>query len=109
MTETGPPEPIRLYAFGSGWGVPFETAAPFLIGMAAGWLIVQAWKTPVTWRTGIGVALATVAIGMPVRNLLFGEGTAFAFVVVATLFVSLLVVGWRAVAMTLGRRSARLA
>lgn len=30
-------EPIRLFAFGTGWGVPFPTAAPFPLKLAA-WL-----------------------------------------------------------------------
>lgn len=35
MTE--PADPIRLFAFSSGWGVPFETAAPFPLKLAT-WL-----------------------------------------------------------------------
>jgi glutathione S-transferase len=30
-------DPIRLFAFGSGWGVPFDTAAPFPLKLAT-WL-----------------------------------------------------------------------
>jgi len=30
-------DPIRLFAYGSGWGVPFETAAPFPLKLAT-WL-----------------------------------------------------------------------
>jgi len=31
------PEPTRLFAFGTGWGVPFATAAPFPLKLAT-WL-----------------------------------------------------------------------
>jgi glutathione S-transferase len=31
------PEPVRLFAFSSGWGVPFDTAAPFPLKLAT-WL-----------------------------------------------------------------------
>ena len=34
---TKPTSPIRLFAFGSGWGIPFGTAAPFPLKLAT-WL-----------------------------------------------------------------------
>ena len=37
MATTKPQQPIRLFAYGSGWGVPFPTAAPFPLKLAA-WL-----------------------------------------------------------------------
>jgi glutathione S-transferase len=37
MTTTEQTQPIRLFAFGSGWGVPFATAAPFPLKLAT-WL-----------------------------------------------------------------------
>ena len=36
MSQTTPDE-IRLFAFGSGWGVPFATSAPFPLKLAT-WL-----------------------------------------------------------------------
>jgi peptidoglycan/LPS O-acetylase OafA/YrhL len=85
------------------------TAAPFLIGLACGWAIALAsgaGRRPFSLWTGIVVALLAVAIGMVVRRTVFDEGTAASFVVVATTFVSLSFVGWRAVVRVVRLRSA---
>jgi len=37
MSLRKPEQPIRLFAFGSGWGIPFATAAPFPLKLAT-WL-----------------------------------------------------------------------
>ena len=37
MVTSKPGRPIRLFAFGSGWGIPFATAAPFPLKLAT-WL-----------------------------------------------------------------------
>ena len=37
MATSKPNRPIRLFAFGSGWGIPFGTAAPFPLKLAT-WL-----------------------------------------------------------------------
>jgi hypothetical protein len=42
--------------------------------------------------------------GMLLRNLVFGDGTATSFVIVATVFVGLFVVGWRLVFAVVERR-----
>lgn len=73
------------------------TAAPFLIAMAAGWVLMRAWRDPASVRTGTGVWATTVAGGMLVRRLAFGDGTAVAFVVVAAVFLGLFLLGWRLV------------
>ncbi len=74
-----------------------ETAAPFLIGLAVAWLIVKAWRRPTRVMTGLLVWPITVLVGMIVRNLVFDDGTAASFVVVATLFLGACFVGWRVV------------
>lgn len=73
-----------------------STAAPFLIGLVAAWLIVRAWNQPTLLRTGLMIWPITVAVGMVVRQIV-GDGTALSFVIVATLFVGATLVGWRAV------------
>ena len=74
----------------------FETAAPFMIGLAAGWLAALAWRRPWALVTGLIVWPVTVLIGMVVRNLVFDRGIAASFVAVATIFLGLGIVGWRA-------------
>jgi hypothetical protein len=75
------------------------TAWPFLAGMVAGWLIsVSALRrAPLRVRDAIPVWLSTVAIGMVLRSLT-DAGTAFSFIVVATVFLGAGLLGWRALA-----------
>jgi hypothetical protein len=81
----------------------FTTAAPFLIALAIGWLAARAWRHPFAIVTGVIIWVATIAIGMPLRNLVFDRGTATSFVLVATGFTFATLVGWRLVAMLLDR------
>jgi FlaA1/EpsC-like NDP-sugar epimerase len=83
-----------------------ETAAPFLIALALAWLVLRVWKRPTEWRTGVGVWAIVVVVGMLLRNLVFDDGTATAFVIVATLFLALFIVGWRLAFAAMNRRHA---
>jgi hypothetical protein len=71
------------------------TAAPFLIALALAWLVVRIWQRPVDWRAGVGVWAITLVAGMLLRNLVFGDGTATSFVIVAAAFLALFLIGWR--------------
>jgi hypothetical protein len=73
------------------------TAAPFLIALALGWLVLRAWRRPTAWATGIGVWAVTIVAGMLLRNLVFDDGTATSFVIVAASFLALFLIGWRLV------------
>jgi hypothetical protein len=81
-----------------------QTAAPFLIGLAVAWLIVRAWRRPTSILTGVAIWPITILVGMIARNVVFDEGTATAFVIVATLFLGACLVGWRAVYRLVDRR-----
>ena len=83
-----------------------EVVAPFLIGLVAGWLAARAWRAPFALRTGVVVWVVTVVVGMLLRRFAWDDGTAIAFVVVATLFTALCLLGWRAIATRLGPSSA---
>jgi hypothetical protein len=74
-----------------------ETGAPFLIGLAIGWLATRAWRRPSALRIGLVIWPVTVLAGMIVRRAVFDRGTATAFVVVATVFLGAGLVGWRAI------------
>lgn len=82
-----------------------ETAAPFVIGLAAGWAAARAWRRPAAVTTGLVIWPVTLLVGMIVRNLVFDRGTATSFVVVATLFVGAFLVGWRLVLRVIDRRA----
>ena len=83
-----------------------RTAWPFLAGTVSGWLLVRALRKdwPVDVGPGITVWFATVVFGMVLRRLT-GAGTAPSFVVVASLVLALLLVGWRAIASYAARRA----
>ena len=81
-----------------------DTAAPFVIALALTWLALRAWRSPLAWRTGAGIWAGTLAGGMVLRNLVFDDGTATSFVIVAAAFLALLLIGWRVVAALIDRR-----
>ena len=95
----------RNHAEGLSIGGVIETAWPFLAGAAVGWLISRAWRRPTAVvPTGITIWVCTVAVGMLLRKAT-SEGTAASFIVVTTLTVALLLLGWRAaVTKVIGRR-----
>lgn len=86
----------------AGW---WDTAWPFLSGLAVGWVVVvassQTW--PTRWWHGLTVWIATVFGGMALRDMV-GQGTALSFVVVATIFLGVTLVGWRLVLWAVDRR-----
>ncbi|NND76097.1 MAG: DUF3054 domain-containing protein [Ilumatobacter sp.] len=73
-----------------------STAAPFLLALAVAWAVWRVWHQPTGVITGARVWATTVVLGMLLRRVLFDDGTATAFVVVATVFLGVLLVGWRA-------------
>ena len=82
-------------------------AAPFLIALAVGWVVLRAWRRPFDPAIGLGLAVITVALGMVLRNLAWDRGTATSFVIVAAIMVGGLLVAWRALATALLDRSPR--
>lgn len=72
-----------------------STLWPFAIGLLVGWAAMMRRR-----RSGMSLAdaewivISTVAVGMVLR-VIAGQGTAFAFVVVAGVFLSAFMLGWR--------------
>ncbi|URM99519.1 DUF3054 domain-containing protein [Actinomadura madurae] len=82
------------------------TAWPFLAGLAAGWGLWRVWRRPeALLPAGVGVWVTTVAVGMALRAV-SGQGTAAAFVIVASVFLGAALVGWRLVRTVTVRRGA---
>jgi hypothetical protein len=89
---------------GNGVASVLNIAAPFLIGLAVGWLLTPRTRTdPFAVATGVPVWLATVIIGVLLRWFAWDRGTALSFVIVAALFLGLLIVGWRVIAAAASR------
>ncbi len=83
----------------------FLVAAPFLLALLVGWVITRAWKEPLSQRSGVLISLTTIVLGMLLRNIVFDDGTATAFIIVATVFLGTLLNGWRLLARTRLARS----
>lgn len=73
--------------------------------MAAGWVVflLVIRRAPLRVVEGIPIWLGAVGIGMGLRGLT-DAGTAFSFIVVATLFLGATLLGWRVVAGVITRR-----
>lgn len=83
-----------------------SVAAPFLLALGVGWLAaVRVDPRPFGVRFGAVVWAATLAVGMVLRRTAFNRGTATPFVIVATVFLGLTLLGWRIVVDRLSRRS----
>ncbi len=72
------------------------TAWPFLVGAAVGWALVRSrgGRWPLTFGRGIPVWFCAVAGGMLLRAAT-GQGTAVAFVLVASVVLAVFLLGWR--------------
>lgn len=81
-----------------GVGLVLKIAAPYLIALAVGWLVVRLWRSPLDLRLAAGAWLVTVALGTLLRRTVFDRGTAFSFVVVATIVLGAFLLGWRLLA-----------
>lgn len=84
-----------------------ETVWPFAAALVLAWLVTLAFRRPLAVvRTGVPLWLITVAGGMLLRAV-SGQGTAMAFIIVATITLLLFLVGWRAVAALIIRSRAK--
>jgi FtsH-binding integral membrane protein len=85
----------------------FRVAAPFLLALAGAWVSGRKrWASAAHWRYGVVIWVFTVGMGLLLRRVVFHNGTAIAFVIVATLFLGLGLVGWRFVGSMLAARKA---
>ena len=89
----------RSHAEGLDVAGILRTAGPFVVGTAAGWLLasVALDSGPRSLAFGAVVVASTVVVGMLLRRVA-AQGTAPSFVVVATVVLAALLLGWRLVA-----------
>jgi hypothetical protein len=84
-----------------------ETAWPFLVGAAAGWLLIRGWRRPTAVvPTGVVVWVCTVAVGMLLRKAT-SAGVTVSFIVVASVATAVLLLGWRVAVAAVARRPQR--
>lgn len=93
----------RSHAEGLDLPGTLRTAAPFLAGAAGGWVLalLATAHAPRDLAFGAVVLVAAVVVGMLLRQAT-GQGTALSFVVVATVSLGVLLLGWRLLARLLG-------
>ena len=78
---------------------------PFALAAALGWVLTRAWRDPArVWPTGVVIWLVTVLGGLLLRGV-SGQGLAWTFALVTTLFLALTMLGWRTVVAALRRRA----
>ena len=100
----------RSHHEGSAISEFVTTVAPFAIALGAGWLSARAWRSPLAINTGAVLWVTTLVLGMLGRKFVFNRGTAVSFMIVATVFLGLCLVGWRAVVrVALARRQNSIA
>ena len=88
----------------SAW---IATFWPFAIGLAAGWAVVRGWRRPFAIaHTGLPAWVGAVLVGMLLRSVA-GQGVQVAFVVVASLVLGALLLGWRFLLVALERPANR--
>jgi hypothetical protein len=80
---------------------------PFATGLVVGWIGARGWRRPFSIsRTGLLAWVGTVLIGMLLRAA-SGQGVQVSFVIVASLVLAALLLGWRAFAAALDRSASR--
>jgi Kef-type K+ transport system membrane component KefB len=87
------------------------TAYPFLAGWAIAYVTSGAWARPLKlWPTGVVAWILTVFVGMAIRvatgqGVDHGNPLPLSFLIVATVVLGVFLLGWRAIAGPLVRRS----
>jgi len=73
-----------------------HTAWPFLAGYLVGLLVSRGWRAPLARPVAVTVWVSTVAVGMLLRALT-GAGVQLSFVIVASIVLAAMLLGWRGV------------
>jgi Protein of unknown function (DUF3054) len=83
-------------------GGVLHTSWPFVLGAVVGWVVTIAlyrnkFDAFLIVPTGIVVWISAVVVGMILR-VVSGQGTAFSFIVVASIVLAVFLIGWRGLA-----------
>ena len=97
----------RSHDAGAAVSGTLTVAAPFLIGYAVAAAVGRLDRAPLDVRRGALIAVAGVALGLVLRGTLFDRGLAPAFVVVAFVTITALLVAWRLAAARITSPGAR--
>jgi hypothetical protein len=85
-----------------------RTGWPFVVGVVGGYIGIALTRWPtLSLRGGTVIAVKTFVIGLVLRYGVARDGTPFSFVVVTMVILTVLILGWRLLALALLRRSSR--
>lgn len=84
-----------------------STGWPFVLALVIGWLVARAWRAPRALTTGVIVWLVTVVGGLALRVGVAQQTAAVPFIIVATLTLALVLIGWRLIAKLVSRVASR--
>lgn len=98
----------RTHAEGGAVLGLLATAGPFLVALAAGWVLARGWRRPVSMRTAMILWPVTVVGGLALRAAFTGR-LPLSFAVVTAAVLGVLLLGWRGLAAvtTRSRRAVR--
>jgi hypothetical protein len=71
---------------------------PFLLALTVGWWVSGARRAPTHVGRAVVIWGVTISLGMVLRAVVMGHGTATAFVLVAAGFTAAGIIGWRLIA-----------
>ncbi|HZP27407.1 MAG TPA: DUF3054 domain-containing protein [Acidimicrobiia bacterium] len=80
------------------------TLWPFVAGLTLATLATRLFVAPLDWRRAVPAWLATVAVGLALRIGAGGREFKVSFAIVATAFLGLFLLGWRAAVLAIARR-----
>ncbi|MFH5822362.1 DUF3054 domain-containing protein [Georgenia sp. AZ-5] len=100
---------VGMLMHGSALSEYFQTAWPFVVGLAVAWMAPGTRDVPlIIWPTGVIVWAVTTAVGLALRWA-SGDGVSGAFPLVTAIVLAVLLIGWRVVPEVVERRRARRA
>ncbi|TIC81804.1 DUF3054 domain-containing protein [Nocardioides sp. GY 10127] len=93
---------------GSALLLVLTIAWPYLVACLVGHALVawRGWLPQGVWPAGVTVLASTYVLGMALR-LVQGRGIALGFLIVTIIFLTVFLLGWRAIAGLVARRRAR--
>lgn len=95
------------HGFVTDWEETLRVAAPFLIALGLGIIVLRAWRNPTALLTGLGLSVFTLVVGMVLRRFAWDDGTATTFVVVTGAWLIGWMVAWRLAALAMARVRSR--
>lgn len=86
-----------VHTTSSQFGNIARIVSPFLLALLVAVIALTRWFDPLKVRTGFMIGLATVLLGVTLRNVVWADATPLVFVIVTSAWFIGLMAGWRLV------------